>query len=75
MVVHVYVNREIVEANAKNGANDPPLSILKNGQWQVAHEVNMTGPARLIYRRGNPFKPGPRVWIECEDAAASNRAS
>lgn len=69
MSVKVIVNRHVVEANARLGRSDPPLSIVRPGKRvQRAHQIRLKGDATLIYRPQAPLKNGARVWIEAQDA-------
>lgn len=69
MTVKVIVNRHVVQANARTGRNDPPLSIKRHKKpTQHGHRVKLKGEPVLIYDPENPLSNGARVWIEAEDA-------
>lgn len=69
MSVKVHVNQHIIRANKTKGRSDPPLSVIRNGKVSRHHEVQLIGPAKIVYSPDKPLKCGARVWIEAEDAA------
>lgn len=66
MIARIVVNKHVVKANAKTGADDPPLSIQTSKGVERAHMIYIDGPSTLIYRPAKPLKCGATVWIECE---------
>ncbi|MGG5810926.1 hypothetical protein [Falsiroseomonas sp. CW058] len=64
----VHVNRQTVARNTKSGTNDPPLIIRRGRKRTYAHEVEIIGPARVVYSPHKPLDCGARIWISCEDA-------
>jgi hypothetical protein len=69
-VVRVKINRAVIVDNYRNCANNPPIVIEKEGRTEMAFEVELIGPARVVYWRGNPMKAEAQLWIECADAIA-----
>jgi hypothetical protein len=70
MSVRVHVNRQTIAINAKRGEHTPPLAIRRGGKVEYAHEVQLIGSARVVYRPDAPLPCGAKVWIECDDACA-----
>lgn len=67
MAVKVIVNRHVIEANARLGRDDPPISIVRPRlPAERAHRVRLIGEPILIYDPAQ--KTGARVWIEAVDA-------
>jgi len=67
-MIRVHVNRSVVAANRKHGRNDPPLTIRQGRKRIYAHEVELTGPVRVIHRPDKPLDCGAKVWIEATEA-------
>lgn len=69
MTNYVNVNKHVIAANAKHGRNDPPIRISrgKRGKPVYAHEIEIKGPARMIYDAEKPVLPcGARLAIATE---------
>ena len=69
-MVRVHVNQHVIRRNKTNGENAPPLRIIRGGRSEPAFEVDLIGPARVVYSPHKPLRCGARVWIEAEDARA-----
>jgi hypothetical protein len=67
----IHVNQHVIKANAKNGADDPPLTVKTYKENIKAHEVEITGPSKIVYRPDHPFSCGARVWIETDSKYVS----
>jgi hypothetical protein len=67
-MVRIHINRHVIAANRKTGAENPPISVVKKGKTQRAHVVDLIGPARIIYAPRTPLKCGATAWIEATDA-------
>lgn len=62
----VHVNQHKIRANLKNGTNDPVLTVKTYKDNRYAHEVNITGPSKIVHSPDKPLSCGARVWIETE---------
>ena len=74
----IHVNQHIIRRNHKSGERNPVLTVkghkskLKGGFNKTAstndycHEVEISGPCRIIYSPDDPLSCGARVWIETE---------
>jgi hypothetical protein len=55
-----------VKANAKNGTNDPVLTVKTYKDNKYAHEVEIKGESKVVYSADKPLSCGARVWIETQ---------
>jgi hypothetical protein len=60
-MVRIHINRHVVAANRKHGRSDPPISIVRKGRTTRVSEVEILGPARVVYSPDRPLKCGARV--------------
>ena len=70
----IHVNQHVIKANAKNGTNNPPLSVRRGGDVKRYHEVivfSLTGEevGKFVYRPGKPLSCGAKVWFEMKELA------
>ena len=61
----IHVNQHVIKANAKNGTNDPVLTVKTYKANTYAHEVAIKGPSKVVYSE-KPLSCGARVWIETQ---------
>jgi hypothetical protein len=61
----IHVNQHVVKANAKNGTNDPVLTVKTYKENRYAHEAFIHGPSKVVYSE-KPLSCGARVWIETQ---------
>jgi hypothetical protein len=61
----IHVNQHVIKANAKDGTNDPVLTVKTYKENRYAHEVEIKGPSKVIYSE-KPLSCGARVWIETQ---------
>jgi hypothetical protein len=62
----IHVNQHVVRANAKNGTNDPVLTIKDYKSNRYAHSVDIKGESRVVYSPDKPLSCGAKVWIETQ---------
>jgi hypothetical protein len=67
----IHVNQHKIKANAKNGTEDPVLTIKTYKSNTYAHTAIIYGQdgleaARIIYQPDDPLSCGARVWIETQ---------
>jgi hypothetical protein len=60
----IHVNQHAVKANAKNGTQDPVLTVKTYKSNTYAHEVVIKGDSKVVYSPDKPLSCGARVWIE-----------
>jgi hypothetical protein len=60
----IHVNQHVVKANAKNGTNEPVLTVKNYKENRYAHTVNIKGASKIVYSPNKPLSCGARVWIE-----------
>ncbi len=66
-MTYVSINGHVIRANAKTGADDPPIRIAvrKNDRApRYAHEIAIEGPSTLIYNGKCILNCGARLVIE-----------
>jgi hypothetical protein len=61
----IHVNQHVIKANAKNGTNDPVLTVKNYKENRYAHEVTINGPSKVVYSE-KPLSCGARVWVETQ---------
>lgn len=62
----IHVNQHIIKRNAKEGSQDPVLTVKTYNSNQYAYEVDIRGPSKVVYSPDKPLSCGARVWIETE---------
>ena len=62
----IHVNQHIIKRNAKEGSQDPVLTVKNYKGNTYAHEVQIHGESKVVYSPDKPLSCGARVWIETE---------
>lgn len=62
----VHVNQHAIRRNIGAENPEPVLTVKTYKSNQYAHEVEILGPSRIVYRPHKPLSCGARVWIETE---------
>ena len=67
----LHVNRNVLQSNAKHGANEPPIRLQEGSQVSYAHEIDMVDEngrvvLSFIYRPNDPLPCGGKLWIETD---------
>ena len=55
-----------IRFNKKHGTNDPVITVKTSHSNRYAHQVEIQGPSKVIYRPEKPLSCGARVWIETD---------
>ena len=55
-----------IRFNKKHGKNDPVLTVKTSHSNRYAHNIEILGPSKVIYRPEKPLSCGARVWIETD---------
>ena len=66
MLKRIHVNQHNVRSNKKNGTNKPVITVKTSKSNDYAHQVEVLGPSKVIYRPDKPLSCGAKVWIETE---------
>lgn len=66
MKTTIHVNQHVIRKNAKSGDRDPVLTVKTYKSNDYGHEVEISGPCRVVYRPHKPLPCGARVWIETD---------
>lgn len=62
----VHVNQHAIRRNAKEGTDEPVLTVKTYCSNRYARQVEIQGPSRLVYSPDKPLSCGARVWIETQ---------
>lgn len=62
----IHVNQHAIRRNIKASQPEPVLTVKNYKSNNYAFEVEITGPAKIIYSPHKPLSCGARVWIETE---------
>jgi hypothetical protein len=60
----IHVNQHVIRDNRTTGSRKPVLTVKGYRSNEYAHEVEIKGPCRIVYRPDVPLSCGARVWIE-----------
>ena len=60
----VHVNKNKIQSNKKNQEHKAVITVKKRTSNQYAHEVEIPGGCRVVYRPDHPKGYGAEVWIE-----------
>jgi hypothetical protein len=66
MKKRIHVNQHVIRRNRKTNENKPPLTVKSYKSNEYAHEVELTGPSKVVYSPDKPLSCGAHVWIETE---------
>jgi hypothetical protein len=64
MLKRIHVNQHNIRANNKDGGRRPVITVKTYKTNTYAHEVEIKGDSKVIYRPDKPLSCGARVWIE-----------
>ncbi len=64
MKKRIHVNQHHIKFNQKHGTNKPVITVKTYKDNNYAHEVDILGNSKVIYRPDKPLSCGARVWIE-----------
>lgn len=62
----IHVNQHIIRSNAKNGTNEPTITVKQGKSNRYAKEVYIDGPSKIVYSPEKPLSCGAKVWIETD---------
>jgi hypothetical protein len=64
MLKRIHVNQHNIRSNKKHGTNKPVITVKTSKSNDYAHNVEVLGPSKVIYRPDKPLSCGAKVWIE-----------
>ena len=67
MRTRIHVNQHKIRSNKKYNLNEPVITVKTSKSNTYAHEVDVLGPSKIIYRPDKPLSCGAKVWIETEE--------
>ena len=62
----IHVNQHNIKKNRSDGSNLPVLTVKTYKDNRYAHEVEIKGDSKIIYRPEHPLSCGAHVWIETQ---------
>lgn len=62
-MIDIFIARTVIEDNKKNGTNNPPIVVHKDGESKYAHDVMVKGPCWVTHRPNSPHASGVTVWL------------
>lgn len=68
MTKYIYINRDNVVDNAKDGGDRPVVTVLQGNEGRDVRGVSIHGPSRVVYSKDHPLRKGyeTRVWVETD---------
>ena len=66
MKTRIHINQHVIRANSKSGERDPVITVKQGKKNTYAHEVEIEGPAKVVYSPDKPLSCGAKVWVETE---------
>ena len=63
-IKRLHVDKHVIVRNRKQGENNPAITVQTSKGPHKAHEVEVNGPSRFIYRPDKPLSCGAVLWIE-----------
>jgi hypothetical protein len=62
----IHINRHVLQANKKDGTNEPPITVKDYKQNRYGHRVAINGPSEVVYKPSEPLDCGAVAWIITE---------
>lgn len=62
----IHVNQHAIRRNIHAETPEPVLTVKTYKSNTYAHEVEIKGPAKVVYSPHKPLSCGARVWIETQ---------
>ena len=69
----IHINMHKIKFNAKNGTNEPVITVKTSKENIYAHTVKILGGSDIVYRPDKPLSCGARVWIETYNPVVINK--
>lgn len=66
MKKRIHVNQHNIKFNQKHGTNKPVITVKTYKDNKYAHEVDILGESKVIYKPDKPLSCGAKVWIETD---------
>ena len=60
----IHINQHIIRRNSKTGDREAVITCKTYKSNDYCHEVEITGPCKVIYSPDKPLSCGAKVWIE-----------
>jgi hypothetical protein len=63
-IKRIHVNQHVIRRNRREDEHEPPLRVKMSDRNIPGSEIEIEGPARIVYSPERPLSCGARVWIE-----------
>lgn len=63
----IHVNQHVIKENRRTGSHKPVLTVKTYKTNTYAHEVEIEGSSKIVYRPDAPLSCGAHVWIETQN--------
>lgn len=60
----IHVNQSVIARNRKHGLTEPPITVKTYKSNHYTTDVEILGPAKVVYRPEKPLSCGARLWLE-----------
>ena len=60
----IHINQHVIRRNSKTGERKPCITVKTYKSNDYCHEIEITGPCKVVYRPDKPLPCGAKVWIE-----------
>lgn len=67
-IKRIHVNKHVISANAKNGTNDPAITVQTSQGSFTARRIEWSGRSVIVHDAEHPLSCGAKVWIETMEA-------
>lgn len=65
---YIHVNKHVLDSNRKNNLDDPPITVKTYQSNNYCHEVEISGPSRIMYSKDKPLSCGATVYVVADSA-------
>ncbi len=69
----IHIDGQTLRRNRRNNETDPVIIVREGSRSQHCHEVEISGPCRLVYRPNQPLCSGAVLWVEVEASVRVNK--
>ncbi len=67
-IKRIHVNQHAIRRNAKQGTEEPPISVKVSSGSLHCRSAEILGPSTVVYSPSKPLACGARVWVETRSA-------
>ncbi len=74
MLKRIHINQHVIRRNAKDGTDDPVITVKTYKENTYMREAVIHGSSRVVYRPDKPLSCGAKVWIETDAEVTDDNA-